>query len=311
MSSRNPSSSFYLMAAAGAILIWSTLAVSVTFCNTLNPMFITGAALSVGGIIGLPWLRFWKMPKRLLAVGTACMLGYHVIYFYALQLADPIGVSLIHYLWPILIVLLGPLFVQNGKASLRCLLAGVAGFVGALVSCRPGQLDDLSNLAGYGLAFLSAVVWAAYSLTSKRYPEVKSASVGLFCMISGLACLTLYLSSAPWPTLTTNESLALLYMGVGPMGGAFYLWDFAMKKADHQTVAVLSYATPVLSTAFLAFYLGQGMEVSIWIGAALVALSMAMAAGGSTAPQNHQSTSAWFKRYSKGPTVPSGSDAQL
>lgn len=304
MSSRNPPSSFYLMAAAAAILIWSTLAVSVTFCNALNPMFITGAALTVGGIIGLPWLRFWKMPKRLFVVGTLCMLGYHVIYFYALQLADPIGVSLIHYLWPIMIVLLGPLFVKNGKPSLRCLPAGVAGFVGALISCRSGQLYDLNNLAGYGLAFLSAVVWATYSLTSKRFPEVKSASVGLFCIISGLACLIMYRSSAPWPTLTGNESLALLYMGVGPMGGAFYLWDFAMKKADHQTVAVLSYATPVLSTAFLAFYLGQGMETSIWIGAAMVALSMAMAAGGTTAPSYKQKTAAYFKRYTKASNAP-------
>jgi drug/metabolite transporter (DMT)-like permease len=293
-------SSLYLLAALGAILIWSTLAVSVTFCNEVNPLFITGAALTVGGIIGLPWIHLWKMPKRLFVVGTACMLGYHVIYFYALQLADPIGVSLIHYLWPVLIVLLGPVFVKNGKISLRCLLAGMAGFIGALISCRPEQLYDLNSLAGYGLAFVSAVVWAAYSLTSKRYSEVKSASVGLFCIISGLVCLAMYRSSAPWPTLTGNESLALLYMGVGPMGGAFYLWDFAMKKADHQTVAILSYATPVLSTAFLALYLGQGMEMSIWVGAFMVAISMAMAAGGTSATKNKKKISLFFWERSKG-----------
>lgn len=305
MPSRNTLSSVSLLAAAGAILIWSTLAVSVTFCNELNPIFITGVALAVGGIIGLPWLRFWKMPKRLFVTGTACMLGYHVIYFYALQWADPIGVSLIHYLWPILIVLLGPLFVRNGKTSLRCLIAGVVGFLGALISCQPGQLYDFNNLAGYGLAFLSAVVWAAYSLTAKRFPDVKSASVGLFCIISGLACLITYRSSSPWPSLTDNEALALLYMGIGPMGGAFYLWDFAMKRADHQTVALLSYATPVLSTAFLAFYLGQGMEISIWIGAALVALSMAMAARPSPAsPPLKQKIDAYLKGRNRASAAP-------
>lgn len=276
----NPrASSFYLLSAVGAILIWSTLAVIVTFCNEVNPLFITGAALTIGGVIGLPWVRLWKMPKQLLLVGTACMLGYHVIYFYSLQLADPIGVSLIHYLWPVLIVLLGPLFVKNEKVSVRCVLAGMVGFTGALISCNPEHLDDFNSLAGYGLALISAVIWAAYSLTSKKYADVNSASVGMFCLVSGLICLALYRSSAPWPTLTTPESLALLYMGIGPMGGAFYLWDYAMKKADHQTVATLSYATPVLSTAFLALYMGQGMQVSIWIGALLVALSMAMAAG--------------------------------
>ena len=64
--------------------------------------------------------------------------------------------------------------------------------------------------------------------------------------------------------------------GSGPMGGAFYLWDYAMKKANHEHVAILSYATPVLSTAFLALYLGLGMQWYIWVGAALVTVSMVM-----------------------------------
>ncbi|MHA6788188.1 DMT family transporter [Pseudomonas bijieensis] len=293
-------SPFYLLAALGAVLIWSTLAVSVTFCKEVDPMFITGAALTVGGLIGLPWVRSWGMPKRLFVVGTACMLGYHLIYFYALQLTDPIGVSLVHYLWPVMIVLLGPCFVKGEQVSLRCLLAGGAGFIGAVVSCEPTQLEDVSGWAGYVLAFISAIVWACYSLTAKKYPEVKSASVGLFCIVSGLACLAIYRSTTPWPLLTINESLAVLYMGIGPMGGAFYLWDFAMKKANHQQVAILSYATPVLSTAFLAVYLGQGMQLSIWMGALLVAVSMAMATPNKTENKNNKKTPLFLGERSKG-----------
>jgi drug/metabolite transporter (DMT)-like permease len=240
-------------------------------------MFITGAALTIGGLIGLPWFRSWAMPKRLFFVGTVCMLGYHVIYFYALQLADPVGVSLIHYLWPVMIVLLGPLFIQGGSISKRCLIAGGIGFIGALISCDPQQLMQLDGWFGYFLAFVSALVWAAYSLLAKKYPDVQSASVGLFCIISGVICLALFRATNPWPTLSTEESLAILYMGIGPMGAAFYLWDYAMKKANHEQVAVLSYATPVLSTAFLALYLGLGMKPSIWIGALLVTASMAIA----------------------------------
>ncbi|MNP80429.1 aromatic amino acid exporter [compost metagenome] len=47
-----------------------------------------------------------------------------------------------------------------------------------------------------------------------------------------------------------------------------------MKKANHEQVAVLSYATPVLSTAFLALYLHVGMQGHIWVGAGLVVCSM-------------------------------------
>lgn len=257
-----------------SVVIWSTLAMSVTYCQNVSPMFITGAALFIGGLIGLPWYRLWAMPRRLFVLGTFCMLAYHVIYFYALQLADPIGVSLLHYLWPVLIMVMAPLFVASGRLTVRSVLAGLIGFLGAVISCNPDHSLGEGNWLGYGLALASAILWAAYSLLAKQYTSVRSASVGLFCIVSGATCLLIYRAGAQWPSLTPSETWAIVYMGLGPMGGAFYLWDYAMKKANHQQVAILSYATPVLSTAFLALYLEVGMHWYIWVGAGLVACSM-------------------------------------
>jgi drug/metabolite transporter (DMT)-like permease len=265
-----------MIPAVASVIIWSTLAVSVTYCQNVSPMFITGAALFIGGLIGLPWFRLWAMPRRLFVLGTFCMLAYHVIYFYALQLADPIGVSLLHYLWPVLIVILAPIFVKDGRLNFKSVSAGFIGFVGAVISCNPDHSLGEGNWLGYGLAFVSAVLWAVYSLLAKQYTGVRSASVGLFCLVSGAACLAMYRFGAEWPVLSSSETWAILYMGLGPMGGAFYLWDYAMKKANHEQVALLSYATPVLSTAFLALYLQVGMQWYIWLGAGLVVCSMVM-----------------------------------
>ena len=52
-------------------------------------------------------------------------------------------------------------------------------------------------------------------------------------------------------------ALKLAALGLGPMGAAFYLWDFAMKRGDPRVVGVLAYATPVLSTALLALVTGR------------------------------------------------------
>jgi len=60
------------------------------------------------------------------------------------------------------------------------------------------------------------------------------------------------------------------------MGGAFYLWDFAMKRGDPRKTAVLSYAIPVLSTLFLSAYLRVPMTATLWAGALLVTVSVAM-----------------------------------
>ena len=45
--------------------------------------------------------------------------------------------------------------------------------------------------------------------------------------------------------------LAVIALGVGPVGAAFYTWDIGMKRGDIRVLGAASYATPLLSTAFL------------------------------------------------------------
>jgi len=45
--------------------------------------------------------------------------------------------------------------------------------------------------------------------------------------------------------------LAILALGLGPAGTAFYLWDHAVKRDDIRALGALSYAMPILSTALL------------------------------------------------------------
>ena len=42
-------------------------------------------------------------------------------------------------------------------------------------------------------------------------------------------------------------------LGLGPFGGAFYLWDYAVKNADIKLLGSISYFTPLLSTLLLVF----------------------------------------------------------
>ena len=48
-----------------------------------------------------------------------------------------------------------------------------------------------------------------------------------------------------------TEWIALFYLGIGPMGGAFFAWDKAMKAGDPRIIGALSYVTPLLSTSIL------------------------------------------------------------
>lgn len=282
-----------VLGVAITVLMWSTLATSVDLLHGTPTMFVNGIALTIGGLIGLPWARHWKLPLGLLVVGAGLMFVYHVIYFYALQLGDPIGVSLLHYLWPILIVCLSG-FLSPREGRPRTLYASaLLGFGGAAVACwsvqqpllatdASGSIDQhvLWQVVAYALALLSAFAWAGHSVLGKRYSTVSSHSVGAFSLPAGLACLALHFSTGQLPTLAAQDCLVLVYMGLGPMGLAFFLWDFGMKKGNASMTTALSYATPVLSTIFLALHTAQPLSVTLWLGVAMVTASIILARAG-------------------------------
>jgi drug/metabolite transporter (DMT)-like permease len=100
--------------------------------------------------------------------------------------------------------------------------------------------------------------------------------VGGFCLASGLLSLGLYgleralAPGAPPPRLEFLDWLFLLLLGLGPMGGAFYLWDAALKKGDPRAIGSLSYLTPLLSTGILVSLGGKTMTPSAGAAMALI-----------------------------------------
>jgi drug/metabolite transporter (DMT)-like permease len=53
-----------------------------------------------------------------------------------------------------------------------------------------------------------------------------------------------------WPA-SLQTWLAVLALGLGPVGLAFYAWDRGVKRGDIRLLGVASYATPILSTLVL------------------------------------------------------------
>jgi drug/metabolite transporter (DMT)-like permease len=77
---------------------------------------------------------------------------------------------------------------------------------------------------------------------------------------------------------------ALVALGLGPVGIAFYLWDRGVKRGELRLLGVASYATPLLSTALLAL-LGLGTAgPTLWLAALLVTAGALLAALDSLAP---------------------------
>ena len=81
---------------------------------------------------------------------------------------------------------------------------------------------------------------------------------------------------AHWLFETSNWSFSLsewggiLLLGLGPVGGAFYLWDIALKKGNQQLLASLSFSTPLISSVILAIAGFNAWSANIIIALALI-----------------------------------------
>jgi len=257
---RLPNGSAPLLAFS-AIVLWGFLALLSSRVVRLPALLMTGMALSIGGMIGLVKVREWKVPIRTFCVGAGGIFGYHFLLFTAFRHAPTVEANLINYLWPLLIVLLSPIVLAGYRLRPRHVLGALAGLAGAGLIVTGGRLSlDAANLPGYMAAFFAALIWALYSLLSKRLPPFASGAVGGFCLSAGLLSLLIFFieaGPAGFSTLQGSDWLFLILLGIGPMGAAFFLWDASLKRGDPRMIGSLSYLTPLLSTLWLVALVGK------------------------------------------------------
>ncbi len=225
-----------------------------------------------------------RLPPAALALGVAGLLGYHVLYFYALQNAPAIEANIINYLWPLLIVVFSGLLPLSagGRRLAWWHVAGAGlGFAGALLALlSPGASAGTASVGAGHLAALGAAVrWAAYSVASRLFQDVPSSSVVASSAVTAIGALLIHLGveTTRWPETATQWAV-IAAMGIGPVGLAFTLWDNAVKHGDLRLLGVASYVTPLLSTALLAA-LGLGHAGPLlWVAVLLVIAGALLAA---------------------------------
>lgn len=259
--------------ALGAIALWSSLATLGLMLSHVPPFLLTGLGLVIGSIPSWPMAARWRVPPGTLALGVYGLFGFHFLLFVALRHAPPLTANLVNYLWPLLIVLLAPLFLRDLRWSLVHAGAALVGFAGAALAmlAEPGADPAQGGFAwGYVAALGSAWVWASYSLLTKRVAHFPTSAIGLFGLVSGLLSLLCHAWLEPAARLTPRDWGLLVVLGAGPLGAAFFLWDAALKRGDPRRIGVLSYLTPLASTLLLAVSSGRQLTLAIGLAALLV-----------------------------------------
>lgn len=245
----------------GAILLWSSLALMTAGSGTVPPFQLAAMTFLVGGLVGFvpilldrKRLGAFRQPWPVWLLGVGGLFGYHAFYFSALRLAPPAEAGLISYLWPLLIVLMSAL-LPGEKLRFAHIIGALFGFSGVvlLIGGRAGGFSfDPAYTTGYLLALCCAFIWSGYSVLSRRFSAVPTDAVAAFCLVTAVLSFLAHIliERTVWPAGLT-QWLAVLGLGLGPVGAAFYVWDHGVKHGDIRLLGVASYAAPVLSTLIL------------------------------------------------------------
>ena len=265
-----------------AIALWAVLALLTAASGEVPPFELAALTFAIGGGFGLAFaasqgrLDALRQPWPVWLVGVGGLFGYHALYFAALRRAPPAQASLIAYLWPLLIVLFSAL-LPGERLAARHIVGALIGFAGAiaLFAGRGGLTlsSDVVVLTGYALALCCAFVWSGYSVLSRRLKAAATEAVAGFCLATAaLAALCHLAFETTIIPANAGQWAAIAGLGLGPVGLAFYVWDYGVKHGDIRLLGVAAYAAPVLSTLILV---GAGFAAPSWSLALACALIVA------------------------------------
>lgn len=249
-----------------AVLLWALLALFTTGAAGIPPFQLLAMTFAVAFAVSLAALATrgarafaaWRQRPAVWLLGVGGLFGYHFFYFVALGNAPPVDAGLIAYLWPLLIVIFSALL--PGERLRWFHLAGAAmGLIGAgLLVTKGGSLQfDARYTLGYLAAGACALTWSTYSVVNRRFGAVPTEVVGGFCGAVALLAVLCHLALETTVVPQGLQWLAILGLGLGPVGAAFFVWDYGTKHGNIQVLGALAYAAPLLSTLILIAF-GQG-----------------------------------------------------
>lgn len=276
------------LAALLTIIIWGTTFISTKILLVgFQPVEILFFRFVMGFIVLL-----MLSPKRLktanrkeeLTFAVAGLCGiclYYLLENIALTYTLASNVGVIISVAPFFTAILAHLVIKSEeKLRLQFFTGFIVAMVGIVLISFNGQELEL-NPIGDLLAIVAALVWAFYSILTKKinsfgYPVIlttrRTFFYGILFMIPTLFFFDFQLDLSRFGELT--YLLNILYLGLGASALCFVTWNFAVKELGAVKTSVYIYMVPVITVLTSVLILHEQVTVLASIGTILTLIGL-------------------------------------
>ncbi|KAB8290107.1 aromatic amino acid DMT transporter YddG [Bifidobacterium avesanii] len=283
-----------------AIAVWSLMTglvrvVADSFGATLGSAMI----YTVGVVMLMVFHRpapLREYPRKYLLIGGSLFVFYESAISLSIGMAttaaSSVEVSLVNYLWPTMMVLLtaavfgashaGGTGKTSGRARavLRVLPGAIVATAGVVLAVGGNNGLDWALAAGhiaenplpYVLTFAGAFAWSVYAVFTPAMAKGKDGTSVFFPLVAVVLWAIHFASGQGWPAAVPPVHAWLALIGAAAsIAGGYACWGYGILHGSMTTLAMASYAAPVLSTVASAVLLGLALSLPFWCGALLVA----------------------------------------
>jgi len=202
------------------------------------------------------WRIITTRPKYLLLAGIVGIIGNDIFYLLAFKYAPAVQVDLIACLWPMIVLILASVFL-NENIRFHHIFACIIAFSGIYILLTADPDIGIFNseyLLGYLFALVSAILWSIYMIVSRKYGQSTPELFAVYCAVGSVFSVSMHVVFETTIIPTSSQWIILIVMGVTTHSLAYYAWDFAIKRGHFKLLNILSYGNPILSIMALVFF---------------------------------------------------------
>ena len=217
-------------------------------------------------------IRLWREERKmLLSLSFLAIPVNQFLFLFGIRYTTASNAALLYATTPILVLIFSRMFLSERLTSVK-IIGVILGFAGVMtVIFERGISASMEYLLGNVLIGFAVMAWGLYTVFGRRlivrYGAVEASSMTL--IIGTLMFIPIGIVPAlhfPFETLSSSSWMAILYLAIITSVFSYFLWYYALGRAEAGKVALFANLQPILTTILAVLLLGQEITLAFVIG---------------------------------------------